>query len=192
MKSSSERSFLQTHPILSLILSASRLIAVPFALVACAVVRGGKDQLEVDSTKEPVFHIEDGTIRTQAVIVNPTSHAIEIDRVELTATDSLGTFTLRSETQPATVPAGYSLIIDLVATNFRPLRMSRRCVFRARFFSKTGCLCTFAHPFTNLWPAQYFEDNSRPIAHDFIPFAAQQAIARANIDRRHEAGSALN
>ena len=184
-RNTSRRSPVHTNPLLSLIMSASRVIAVPLALVTFALVRSGREQLEIDSTQESELQVQDGTIRTQAVVVNRTGQPIVIERVEITVSDALGTFTLRNETEPATVPAGYSLAVSLVASNFHALRMSRRCIFRARFFNQTGCLGNFSQSFINLWPSKYFEDDSRPIPYDFSDFAAHHsANATSGLDRR--------
>ena len=181
---------LKTSQIFSLAFSISRLMALPVALVATAFVRGGRDRLELESRIDAPLSTADGTICARVVVMNPTRSPIAIDRVDMTVSDSLGTFTLRSETPPTIVPAGFSMAIELLASNFKPLRLSRRCVFRARFFNGSGCVCTFAQSFTNVWPAEYFEDAGERISLESIPFLQRQASARTSLDRRHDGGEA--
>jgi len=177
-----------TPAVLSLLV---RSLTLPFALVSVAVARSSsRDCLELDTALAPAIQVDGETIRARAIVLNPTRRPVAIERIEMSVSDSLGTFILRSETPPPTVPAGYSLAVELVASNFRPLRLSRRCLFRARFFSRKKCLCAFTQIFTNVWPASCFADDGERIPLDSIPFLqGRSSDAPASIDRRrHDAG----
>ena len=142
------------HPVISLL---SRVF-LPVALGVVALVRTGGQGWDIATANDQDVNIEGGILRVSMLIKNPGRSQLCIEYIDITVSDSLGTFTLRNQTPTILISPDSCTRVEIVASNFQPLRLSRKCIYRARLVDKSGEHRTVATSFINLWPSDYFSD----------------------------------
>ena len=138
-------------------------ILLPATLGMVALVRSSGPGWSIASEQDQKVIPEGDVLRITALIKNPGRSQICIDHIDITVSDSLATFTLLNETPTFLLPPDTCTPVELVASNFRSLRMSRRCIYRASLVDNSGQHRILTKSFINLWPIDYFGDHKPPV-----------------------------
>ena len=145
-------------PLQSRILPASFVPRTESLLTRLASFWHRWDRLQLSFLDPEPLKAEGGMIRTTLVIANPGSRPNLVTRITVTVSDVHRTFTLHAEYVPSPIPDSSALAIDLVASNFQPLRLSRECTLRVALTDRTGKIYRFEHPLANVWSKDLFPD----------------------------------